>query len=258
MSDETTQPLTAEEAAIAAEEAKAAAEEALKEAEALKEKEEQERLSEMREEGKKVLGKEGLPDYYTTKKFANHRAEQESLREAANFLIGLLRTTVINKKTKAQTTKTVKVDSYSAKITYVGPRRMTSKQLILGVQDHNPNTNNWRIFTGSVRFFNNQEYGGNIKDAKFIRDCTHSKYFVVRWVKDVLKKSKELKKEAFEKSEEDMLKMNLRLRKSRLQQGLQFPVTPGEAVTLLTQFKADKVELQPKIKKYLEKQAKKK
>ncbi len=127
--------------------------------------------------------------------------------------------------------------SYSAHVTYSGPRRFLSQTITLGKRSIAPNRGNWRCFNAPVRFWQNQECQSIIKDAKFLLDALTTpggkKNYSVRFVEDEPLGKKEEKKQLFRRDLSRFLAMNPRIRLDQIKMGLKIPLNPGEASQFL-------------------------
>lgn len=129
--------------------------------------------------------------------------------------------------------------SYSAKITYKGPRRFMSRQVVLGKRSIAPNRGNWKVFVGSARLRQNEEYHGNIKDTQFIYDALFTeggqKNYSIRFVQDPPLAEKEEKARFLGRDSSRVLSLPYRIRKDQIRLGLKIPLRPGEAAQILSE-----------------------
>lgn len=127
--------------------------------------------------------------------------------------------------------------SFSAKITYLGPRRFMSREIKLGVRSIVPNAGNWKIFVGSARLRRGTEFTGDVKDPKYIHDLLHTpggkKNFKVRFVEDAPLSVKQEKKRFLSRDVGRILALPFRIRKGQILAGLKIPLRPGEAAQIL-------------------------
>jgi len=127
--------------------------------------------------------------------------------------------------------------SFSAKITYVGPRNFMSRQIKLAKRSINPAKGNWKVFVGSARIRKGVEYTGNIKDPKFIFDLLQSKggqeNFKVRFVEDEPLQMKKEKAHFLRRDNSRILNLPYRIRKDQIKMGIKIPLNPGEAAQIL-------------------------
>lgn len=135
--------------------------------------------------------------------------------------------------------------SFSAKMTYVGPRSFMSRQIILAKRSISPQKGNWKPFVGSARLRKDQEYGGNIKDPQFIFEALTSqggkKNYKLRFVEDA-PLAVEKEKERFLTSDRArILALPYRVRKDQVKLGLKPPLNPGEAAIILSELSKEGV-----------------
>jgi hypothetical protein len=146
--------------------------------------------------------------------------------------------------------------SFSAKITYLGPRRFMSREIKLGKRSIVPNAGNWKIFVGSARLRRGEEFGGDVKDAQYIHDLLTTpggkKNFKVRFVEDEPLQVKKEKKRFLSQDVGRILALPYHMRKSRILQGLKIPLRPGEAAQILQEISKEGLPKSSKdIAKYL-------
>lgn len=129
--------------------------------------------------------------------------------------------------------------SFSAKITYTGPRRFMSRQLILAKRSIAPNKGNWKTFAGSARLWHGQEFQGNVKDPQFLHDLLTTKggqkNYSVRFVEDAPLEKKEEKERFLARDKSRLLQGPYRIRKDHIKMGLKPPLNPGEAAQILSE-----------------------
>lgn len=129
--------------------------------------------------------------------------------------------------------------SYSAKITYLGPRRQHSRRLMVGNRIPNPTKGNWKIHTAPAIMWRGQEWSGNVKDTHFIFEALTTKggkqNLKVRFVEDAPLDAGEVKKQFFKRDLGRFLAMPPHIRRDQIIQGIKCPLNPGEAVEILKQ-----------------------
>jgi hypothetical protein len=127
--------------------------------------------------------------------------------------------------------------SFSAKVTYVGPRKFMSRQIVLGKRSINPNKGNWKTFVGSARIRQNIEYHGNIKDTQFVLNALNTQgglaNYKIRFVEDDPLAVKEEKSRFLTRDKSRVLRLPYRLRKDQIKMGVKVPLNPGEAAQIL-------------------------
>lgn len=208
-------------------EAKAAAKKAEREAKAAAKKAEREAKDAAKKaaQEKKAVEVE-LPAYFTTK-YPDYQEEKKAEQEAFRWFLGL------DNDLKPL------ANSYSAKITYVGPKRVTSKIIRKAKRAIIPNMGNWKVSKDTVRFFKKQEQGALIKDPAFIKEALSTTNYKVRIIIDQKINKKEIKSEHFARSDARVLKLKPRLRRDMIAMGQQPPLHKGEAAQFLQELNAN-------------------
>lgn len=142
--------------------------------------------------------------------------------------------------------------SFSAKITYTGPRPFMSRQIMLAKRSIAPNKGNWKTFIGSARIRRGQEYSGLVKDTKYIFDLLHTKggkqNFKVRFVQDEPLAVKQEKARFLQRDETRILNLPYRIRKDQIKLGIKIPLNPGEAAVILKELSEEGL---PKSSKHI-------
>ena len=176
------------------------------------------------QENKKVTVE--LPAYFTNK-YPDYQDEKKAEQEAILWFLGL------DKDNKPL------ADSYSAKITYVGSKHVVSKKVKIAKRAISSNSNNWKMFLGTLRFFKKQESGALIKDPAFIKEALGTDNYKVRIILDSKVKKELLKSKHFAKDEARILGMKPRLRRDMIATGLtDVPLHKGEAAQFLRELDA--------------------
>jgi len=193
-------------------------------------------------EAQKNLDYDAIPDYFV-KPAEDPETRSVQALQAAHWFAG---TGIYQKGGK----------SFSAKITYLGPRRFMSREIKLGKRSILPNAGNWKIFVGSARLRRGQEFGGDVKDTQYIHDLLQTpggkKNFKVRFVEDDPLATKKEKKRFLSRDVGRILALPFRIRKSQILQGLKIPLRPGEAAQILHDISKDGLPKSSKhIAKYL-------
>lgn len=147
--------------------------------------------------------------------------------------------------------------SFSARITYNGIRRFLSRQVILGKRSIAPNKGNWKIFVAPVRFWQGQEFQGNVKDVQFLLETLTTeggkKNLSVRFVEDGPLEKKEEKKRFLARDKSRILNVKYQIRKDQIKLGLKTPLNPGEAAQILSELSEEGLPKDAKhITEYLE------
>lgn len=194
-----------------------------------------------------------VPCYFHTKKRYEEGTTEQSvdIYHADNFLLGMEIFT--------------DQGSCSAKITYIGPnRRYTLNLVLIGRREARPTHNNWKIFTNPIRMFKGTEHTAKMKDPKVIRDCLMTqggkKNFKIRFVQDKEWTQKEVKKKVFAKDPVRLRNLNYRVKLDHTKMGIK-PVLRNkeEALLLLKDLKVEQKDkkgnhvvkfLQEEIRKY--------
>jgi hypothetical protein len=174
-----------------------------------------------------------LPAYFTTK-YPDYQDEKKAEQEALCWFLGV------------DTDKKPLETSYSARITYVGPKHKVSKKIKAAKRAINPNFGNWKLFISTVRFFKGTESVILIKDPAFIKEALSTTNYKVRIVMDAKIQKESLKSKHFARDEAHILRMKPRLRRDMVASGLKPVMHKGEAKQFL-----EELDNNPKVRKDL-------
>lgn len=132
--------------------------------------------------------------------------------------------------------------SYSALLTYIGPRRNANPQVHIAKRAINPNRGNWRVWRTNILFWKGVEKQALVKDPIFINKCLMPKggfqRFFVRFIEDDTFQKEAAKGRVMKTSLARLAAFPLRVRQSRLTLGLlDTPLQDEEAQIVLQNIK---------------------
>lgn len=151
-----------------------------------------------------------------------------------------------------------KAKSYSALLTYLGPRRNANPQVQIAKRAVNPNQGNWRVWRTNIVFWKGVEKRALVKDPEFIQKVLRPKggqrRYSIRFIEDDTFQKDAEKGRMLKTTLAQVAAFPLRVRQSRLTLGLlDTPLQKGEAEQVLVNIKA-----QPELLARLKEDGKKK
>ncbi len=181
-----------------------------------------------------------LPDFFLTPA-SDEVARQIQMNEALDWMCGVGKPT-----------------SYSALLTYIGPRRNANPLVHIAKRAINPKQGNWRVWRTNIVFWKDVEKRALVKDPIFIQKALTpkggSRRYTIRFVQDdTFQKGAEIGR-VMKTTLAQIAAFPLRIRQGRLILGLHdTPLLAGEAVQVL-----QNIKLKPELLSRLQEDSKKK
>lgn len=133
--------------------------------------------------------------------------------------------------------------SYSANITYVGPRRKIGRKIILAKKGLDPTKlGGFKLYNNACIFWAKKANTFMIKDLGFIQEAYESSNFTVEWVEDPPLDRKSVKRQVFQRSRTRILGLPIQIKAQYVKAGQKIDLNPGDPQKILEIIKRDGIK----------------